>query len=413
VRKRVHPGRRRRLITAAVNPNLQDRQMGQELVIPQAFKNFKPPAAMAALNPQDDNLAAGIGQSYGVIGYKGKVWSLRHRGERHNIIRPDDGTPSNHIDVVILGQAQQKSKSYYEKYDPNADGVRPICASLDGLVPDADVVQKQSETCALCPRNVWKTDPTTGRKGRECTDYKRLAVVMMPYQTKPILGAPLIEPLFLRVPPASLTSLAVMGDNMAGQGFHFSTYVTRISFDPNEASPKMVFTPLQGITEQEAPVIMELRGDPTVGRITGGEIVLGSPKAITTSATAASQPTAQTVQPSPTPQPQTVSPSTPVQPTAAVVQQAPLSTGLGSAQPVIHVTEDKPSPQPATTSTSPIPASTADTGFGGVTSLAAARAASSQSSELTLAQQSTADTGEPEASDVDLDARIAGLIKTN
>ena len=393
--------------------------MGQELVIPPSFKGFKPPAVMAALNPQDDNLASGIGQGYGVIGYKGKVWSLRHHGERHNIIRPDDGTPSNHIDVVILGQAPQKSKSFYEKYDPNIEGQRPICSSIDGVVPDADVVLKQSETCVLCPRNVWKTDPTTGRKGRECTDYKRLAVVMMPYQTKPILGQPLIEPLFLRVPPASLTSLAVMGDNMANQGFHFSTYVTRISFDPNEASPKMMFTPLQGITEQEAPVIMELRGDPTVGRITGGEIVLSAPKQI---GQHDKQPApVQTAQPSPTPVVQ-ANPSTPATPSTpspatTAMQPATISTGLGSAQPVIHVTEDKPSPQPATVASSQTTSSTPnmleDTGFGGVTSLVAAKAASSQSSEPTLAQQSTADTGEPEASDADLDARIAGLIKTN
>ena len=386
--------------------------MGQELVIPQVFKNFKPPAAMAGLNPQDDSLAAGIGQGYGVIGYKGKVWSLRYRGERHNFIRPDDGTPSNHIDVVILGQAQQKSKSFYEKYDPNAEAVRPICSSIDGLLPDADVTLKQSETCALCPRNVWKTDPTTGRKGRECTDYKRLAVVVMPYQTAPLLGGqPLIEPLFLRVPPASLTALAVMGENMANQGFHFSTYVTRISFDVNESSPKMVFTPLQGITEQEAPVIMELRGDPTVGRITGGEVVLATTKTIS--------PPAQPVQHSPAPQQLAASHSTPVQPTAAVAQQAPLSMGLGSAQPVIHVTEDKPSPPQATTFTNPTPASTAATGFGGVTSLAAARAQNGHASEPAPVQQTTtstqvvSDTGEPEASDVDLDARIAGLIKVN
>ena len=383
--------------------------MGQELVIPQAFKNFKPPAAMAGLNPADDNLAAGIGQGYGVIGYKGKVWSLRHRGERHNIIRPDDGTPSNHIDVVILGQAPHKSKSYYTDFVDGAEGKRPRCASIDGLVPDTDVTQKQSETCALCSRNEWKTNATTGRKGKECQDYKRLAVVMMPYQTKAVLGAPLIEPLFLRVPPASLTSLAVMGENMANQGFHFSTYVTRISFDANEASPKMVFTPLQGITEQEAPVIMELRQDPTVGRITGGDIVLAAPKQVTqqlapheggnglTSQTTGTGGLGQqgTLKPVPGYAP----PSTPAPATVAPVQQDMPSNGLADAQPVINSTVEVSTSTPMSTKTAQSPSTTADLGFGGVTSLAAAREASSQSSEPTPAQQSTADTGEPEASD--------------
>jgi hypothetical protein len=313
------------------------------------------------------------------------VWSLRHRGERHNFIRPDDGTPSSYIDVVILGQAKQKSKSFYKKYDPNtSDGDRPICSSIDGVTPDQDVTTKQSETCALCPRNVWKTDPATGRKGRECTDYKRLAVLVLPTQTKPLLGQPLMEPLFLRVPPASLNSLAIMGETMANQGFHFSTYITRISFDPNEAHPKMIFTPLQGLTDKEAPIILELRGDPTVGRITGGDLVIGGsvqemevmPPASPATGLAGNTPstTAEATQPAQTP------PA--VSPPAA---SAPLAT-------------------PADTTTSPASPATVDTGFGGATS----------ASPLTPkpALQTVADTGPPEESDADLDARIAGLIQT-
>ena len=377
---------------------------------------------MAALNPQDDNLASGIGQAYGIIGYKGKVWSLRIRGERHNFIRPDDGTPSPYLDVVILGQTQNKSKSYYEKYDPTAEGARPICASIDGVVPDADVVQKQSETCALCPRNVWKTDPTTGRKGRECTDYKRLAVVVMPYQTAPILGAPLIEPVFLRVPPASLTSLAVMGDTMSGQGFHFSTYVTRIMFDPNEASPKMKFNPLQGITDQEAPVILELRADPTVGRITGGDLALQGPKVIQHTP-AINAPTTQIQAPAastPATSLQALSaatlPLTPASPAAmdtgsGHLGSAPHATPVGT--PLVSFPAAIAPAAIAPASGTSIASEPVNTGFGGVTSLAAAKEASLQSSGPTPVPPNTADTGEPEASDVDLDARIASLIKTN
>lgn len=247
--------------------------MGQELKIPDSFKNFKMPAAfMAALNAVDDSLAKGIGQSYGVIGYKGKTWSLRYRGEKKNVIRPDDGTPSGHIDVIILSSAGQKSKSYYKQYEQgSSDGDRPICSSIDGLVPDQDAQTKQSNACAVCPRNVWKQD-ANGRRGRECTDYKRLAVLLMPYHTKPIMGGvPLIEPVFLRVPPDSLNSLAIMGETMGNQGFHYSSYITRITFDVQKAHPCMVFTPLQGLTEKEAPTILTLRDDPTTARIIGGD----------------------------------------------------------------------------------------------------------------------------------------------
>lgn len=237
-----------------------------------AFKEG-PSQAFKVLDPNSESLADGIGSSYGVIGYKGKVWTIRHRGQKHVFVRTDDGTPSSYIDVVVLQKAKEKSKSFYEKYDPSgtSEGARPICSSVDGRVPDADVQIKQADTCTLCPRNVWKTDPN-GRKGRECQDYMRLAVLLMPVQTQKLFGEALMEPVFLRVPPASLNNMAQLGEQMEGMGYHFSTYVTRISFDPTEAHPKMVFQALQKLTDVEAPVVLPLREDPQAKRIIGEDL---------------------------------------------------------------------------------------------------------------------------------------------
>ncbi len=245
--------------------------MGQDLQIPSEFKNG-PGAAWAGLNPADDQLSSGLGRSFGVIGYKGRAWSIRYRGEVKTVVRPDDGTQSGHLDVVILGQAPNKSKVYYKAFDAaTAEGDRPLCSSMDGIVPDADVLQKQHPNCALCPKNKWETNPQTGRKGKACRDFKRLAVLVWPTQTTPLFGPGLMEPMFLRVPPDSLNSLAIMGDTMSRQGYHYSTYITRITFDPQKAHPSMVFKPIPGLTEKDAPVIMELRKDPTVDRITVGD----------------------------------------------------------------------------------------------------------------------------------------------
>src|ERR1035437_2796736 len=152
-----------------------------------AFTNARPAAAFASLGgEQTESLADGIGSSYGVVGYKGKVWSLRYHGAKHIFTRADDGSPMSYLDVIILRQGHTKSKSFYKSkdegggYDVDAsEGKRPICASLDGITPDDDVLEKQSEHCATCKRNEWKTSPD-GRKGRECTDYKRLAVLLLP-----------------------------------------------------------------------------------------------------------------------------------------------------------------------------------------------------------------------------------------
>lgn len=377
--------------------------MGQEVKIPDAFKNRAMSSAFATqLNAQEDNLSEGIGQSYAVIGYKGKVWSLRYRGERKTIIRPDDGTPCGYLDVIILGKGKQKSKSYYKEYDPaSSDGERPICASMDGVVPDLDVLDKQCESCALCPRNVWKTNPATGRKGRDCTDYMRLAVLILPTQTEPILGSPLLEPVFLRVPPDSLNSLANMGDNMSAQGYHPSSYITRITFDPQKAHPCMEFRPLQPLSDQEAPVILDIRKDPLVNRITGAELALQGAqavqRAVTHSAGAAGQSGAQSPAPS--------------QPPAAAPSLTELSGGGGvptSTAPVI--TSSKSGLDGALLATH-APDTLREHGqtqptagsIGGVNGVLGTPTPST-------VFQTVSDAGEPEASDEDLDSLIAQAV---
>ena len=375
--------------------------MGQELTLPANFKGPAKAFAAAGLNAQDDNLASGIGQSYAVINYKGKVWSLRYRGERKTFIRADDGTPANYLDVIVLGQAKDKSKSFFAKYDPTAGdgGDRPLCASMNGLLPDDDVAEPQSETCALCPRNVWKTDPQTGHRGRECQDYKRLAVLILPTQTKLILGSPLMEPAFLRVPAASLNSLAIMGETMSKQGYHYSSYITRITFDPQKSWPEMQFRPVQELTDAEAPVIVELIHNPLVERITIGDasrrdgngLQVVNPRPLPPSATQAPAPTTIVTQASglgtTMPAPSPAAPSAPLAIDSGLSTNAPASTILsGGASGVI------PAP-PATDQSARV--LTVDPG---------------QQNGTTTVLAATPDAGIAEESDTDLDARIAGIL---
>ena len=360
--------------------------MGTELSIP--FAGQKPAAAFASL-PQE-SLAEGIGSSYGVIGYKGKVWSLRYRGERHTFIRPDDGTPSSYLDVIILRQAHNKAKSYYLSKEEGggyqqeaSEGKRPVCASLDGVTPDPDVMTRQADHCAICPRNVWKVN-AEGRKGRECTDYKRLAVLVLPTQTKAILGAPLMEPVFLRIPPDSLNDLAVFGEGMSGQGWHMSSFVTRISFDPEKSHPKMVFRPQQALTDAEAPVVLPLREDPMSFRITG-EDQIGKPRPLAVAAPAPSPATPAPVAPTPPVQP-VVTP-----PTATVTELAPATTANVAASPS----------EPMGTGLLEL---TANPPGGSMTTVLPPKPAP--------AVQTAEDTGEPVESDDAIDAKIKSLFPT-
>lgn len=383
--------------------------MGQDLQLPD-WTNTPADPAFAPLKGQ--SLSEGIGTSYPVVFYRGKTWSFRFRGDRKDFVRPDDGTAAGYLDVIILGAAAHKSKSYYKKWDPakSNEGERPICASIDGITPDLDVMQKQSDSCAICPRNVWKTNEE-GRKTRECADFKRIAVLVLPSQTAPLNnGEPVLEPAFLRVPAASLQALAIMGDNMESRGHHFSTYVTRITFDPQEAHPRMIFKPQHKLTANEAPAILKMCADPQVERIVNGGFVerptqqvpaglappkevlaLNAPVQARTQQEAAPTLTLSTVDPPPQ-GPLSASPASP-------------STNLGSAPPAtpaMNPPTSQPSPMAIKVPTQSAAPASILAGIGsGIAPPAQTQPASSQP-----VTQGVADAGEAEASDADLDEKI-------
>jgi len=375
----------------------------------QAFRGVAPAQAFQQ-HPVGDSLAEGIGSSYGIVGYRGKVWSLRYRGETYHFTRQDDGSPLAFLDVIIVRSANQKSKSYYPagSFDQNTSGgERPLCASINGITPDDDVVQKQCNACAVCPRNEFKVN-AEGRKTRECADFKRLAVLILPTLTTPLLGAPLMDPVFLRVPAASLNDLAVFGEAMQKQGWSYHSFITRIGFMPDKAHPQMTFRAIQPLTDGEAPVVFEARDSDMAKRITGEDQVGKVTGAVSGPVTTGFiQQTAQ--QPVVQANPQVVQQPTTVQQAPVVqqpVQQAPVQTGFTVAgqthQPVQQAPQQPAQPEQVQTGFT--------TGF--------VQAAPQQPQQPVVAQpmanpsvmDPTADTGAPTESDADLDARIANLL---
>jgi hypothetical protein len=249
--------------------------MAQELMNMAGFQGG-PAAAFAGMG-MDESLSDGIGGGYPLLRYKGKVWRIQVRGEEHTFV-DERGYPSPFIDVIILRQAQNKSKAYFEHYEEGSKDA-PVCTAADGIVPDLGVLHKQSETCAMCPRNVFKLNEK-GIKVKECGDAKRLSVIPMPKQTEKLLGAPLIEPVFLRVPAASLQGLSQMGDATKRMGYAYFSFITRIDFDPDKAYPKMRFSAIQRLSDKEAAKVLELRDDPMSFRICGGDTTGSAPRQI-------------------------------------------------------------------------------------------------------------------------------------
>lgn len=235
--------------------------MANQVVIPQ---NFGSVSTKFANVKTENDLAAGVQAGFGLIGYKGKVWSIRYRGEEQQLLRDDGDGPRNSIEVVILKGASYISKIWYEKGYVEGSTAAPDCFSPNGVVPDPQSTKRQSNACANCPQNVWGSKITeAGKKGKACSDSKRLAVVPVGDIPNETFGGPML----LRVPAASLQDLATYGNKMQNLGYPYFAIATRIAFDPNEAYPKFVFSAIRPLTDEEAEQVLALQPTQEVSRV--------------------------------------------------------------------------------------------------------------------------------------------------
>jgi hypothetical protein len=236
--------------------------MSNEVLVP---NNFGPLAPAFQNAPQQDDLGAGVQGGFGLIGYKGKVWSLRYRGDEQKLMRPEEpGAPRNSIELVILKASPHIAKIFYEGGYVEGSTAAPDCFSSNGLTPDVSAQKKQSATCAACPKNAWGSRITPGGKqGKACSDSKRLAVAPLDDIRNEAFGGPLL----LRVPAASLQDMAGFAQKMHAMGYPYSSIGIRVAFDAQEAYPKFKFSAIRPLTEAEAQVVLELQKSPTIGRI--------------------------------------------------------------------------------------------------------------------------------------------------
>lgn len=278
--------------------------------------------ALSKVNPGD--LAEGIGQAFGVMTYKGKVWRFKFRGQETVMFAADGVNAAPSIDVVIVKASPTIAKIYYTNGFKEDSSGPPDCFSTNGVAPDPASPHKQNATCAACPKNQWgsKINEATGGAVKACSDGKRLAIVSA-YDVK---SEPTGGPFLLRVPPSSLKELANYQASLSQMGARYDAVVTRVGFDINDAYPKHTYTAVRALTDaefaevaihQEAPITHRMLAeavDMVKGEIPGED----KPQPAGLSQGAAPPPVAQ-------PQPVVVTPTPPppVQPQAATAPPAP------------------------------------------------------------------------------------------
>lgn len=230
-------------------------------VIPFSSGNLPAHIARRAKGRTNTALTSHVGNAgYPVLSIKGKVFTLVKQDERKIITRELDGeqVPAAALEIVILAANPNLSKVWYANGYEDGQNAKPDCFSNDGVSPDATVESPQSKKCATCPKNAWNSG--SNGKGKACGDSRRVAIAA-PDQIN--------EPMLLRVPPASLKPLAEYGKKLDNRGTSFDSVVTKIKFDMEEATPKLVFLPVGFLDEDQLDAVDEAAKSDKVQQIIG------------------------------------------------------------------------------------------------------------------------------------------------
>lgn len=371
--------------------------MANELSVPAGFGPL--PTVFQGQGGANEDMSAGIHGGFGLIKYKGKVWSLSHRGVDRQLLRADGDGPCNSIEVVVLKASPHVAKIYYEQGYVEGSTAAPDCFSSNGVTPEISSTKKQANACALCPKNAWGSRVTPGGKqGKACSDSKRLAVVPLADLRNEMFGGPML----LRVPAASLQELATFAHGMNQLGYPYYAIGIRIAFDAAEAYPKFKFSAIRPLSNEEAAIVVELQKSPQIGRI----LAEGAEHAVPV----AGQP--QAALPSPFEQPPVASqPAAPAPVAGGMVLGNPVSVA-----PVAPAVVAAPAPAPVVAE-QPAPATTvAPSGFGPLSPDPAPSATVTPSAQTApvgsaVATPSTpGPTGDGGGFDAALDAQLQNLL---
>ena len=220
-----------------------------------------------------DDLTANVAISFPILGIKGGKWHYRFRGEESILLDAQGRFPTPAVQVVILKAQKELSRTYYASGYVEGVNAPPDCWSSDGVAPDSSVAQPINPVCATCPCDAWGSGATPAApKAKACQQRRRTVVV--PYSsdlTNEAGGGPIL----LSVPPGSLTNQVAYGNMLRDNRIHYAGVVTELSFtqDPSIAFPKIEFNYVGSLNDDEARVIIEMRGHEQVDRILQSKMV--------------------------------------------------------------------------------------------------------------------------------------------
>lgn len=187
------------------------------------------------------------------ISIRGSVWRMIVDGKE--VAQSD----ARAIKVVIVGMSEAVGRVHYEGQYEEGKESAPICWSADGKIPDMRSAKIQASSCDECPKNIGGSGQGDSKA---CRYIRNLAVVMANDMGGDIYKLSLPATSLFGAAEGKKMPLDAYRRFLKGHTIPLDCVVTEMRFDTDSSTPKVIFSAVQPLEEDEFRVCQERAATP-------------------------------------------------------------------------------------------------------------------------------------------------------
>jgi hypothetical protein len=221
-----------------------------------------------------------VALSFPILAIAANQWIVRWKGEDRVVPIPNTDYAAPFVDVVILNAQKDMSRVFYkDPYVQNVRGKKPDCWSSNGVKPDDEVAVPVNPVCATCPNSAWGSGGSPAAPKAQACQQRRRTVIVPYVQNGDLTNEADGGPMLLSVPPGSLTNQVKYGQELnelimadGSKGLFYAGAVTRLSYEQGSKYPKVVFSFVKTLDDDESLIIKGIRTSKVVENILNSKI---------------------------------------------------------------------------------------------------------------------------------------------
>jgi len=159
------------------------------------------------------------------------------------------------MNVIFVRMAHTPARTYYNAGYQEGVKAGPTCWSSDSKVPDADVKNPPSSTCAACMHSA-KNSNVSG-SGTACRLQWRTAVVLPNHPDGDVMQLVLPATSVFGKEEGGKYPFRAYIQMLAANNISAGRVVTKMQFDTKSPVPKLLFSPVDVVREQDMDTIIE------------------------------------------------------------------------------------------------------------------------------------------------------------